>query len=224
MFLESILFLQKIEKFQKQCCLFWRLSRGSSQSRNSDASSRVNFDNLFVSERSSRKGYTDFCGSACNSFAGRPSICEKHLENFSQFFLWVFWRLDLATCWQPTLVAKNTCLAKTGSVFKSYQFFPRIFYDYSLSLSTKSHPNTSCHSLQTPLLNLYTSKSSKRKGMGSYSLTLYLLFCFIFLSICVGVLIFVMGVFQWFWVCSCLDYLRYCSHANFFQLMVSYIF
>ena len=67
------------------------------------------------------------------------------------------------TCWRLTPIAKNACLAKTGSVFKSYQFFPRIFYDYSLSLSTKSHPHTPCHFLQPPLLHLFTSKIFKKK-------------------------------------------------------------
>ena len=59
MFLESILFLQKMENFKNSVALFWRLSRGSSKSRNSAASSRVNFCDLFVSERSSHKGYTE---------------------------------------------------------------------------------------------------------------------------------------------------------------------
>ena len=53
---------------------------------------------------------------------GRPSSREKHLKFFSQFGLWVFWRLDLATWWWLTSIAKNTCLAKTRSVFKSFQF------------------------------------------------------------------------------------------------------
>ena len=53
---------------------------------------------------------------------GRPSSREKHLKFFSQFGLWVFWRLDLATWWWLTSIAKNTCLAKSRSVFKSFQF------------------------------------------------------------------------------------------------------
>ena len=61
MFLESILFLQKLKNFKNSVALFWRLSRESSKSRNSDAdvSSCVNFGDLFTSERSSRKGYTE---------------------------------------------------------------------------------------------------------------------------------------------------------------------
>ena len=70
----------------------------------------------------SREVHRNFRGSACDSLAGRPSSCEKHLENFSQFCLWVFWQLDLVTYWRLTSVAKNKCLAKIGSVFKSFQF------------------------------------------------------------------------------------------------------
>ena len=58
MFLESILFLQKLKNFKNNVALFLRLSRGSSKSRNSTASSRVNFGDLIASERSSREGYT----------------------------------------------------------------------------------------------------------------------------------------------------------------------
>ena len=54
----------------------------------------------------------DFRNSARDSLAGRPSSHEKHLENFSKFCLWVFWRLDLATCWRLTSVAKIACSAK----------------------------------------------------------------------------------------------------------------
>ena len=61
MFLESILFLQKLKNFKNSVALFWRLSRESSKSRNSDAdaSSCVNFGDLFTSERSSHEGYTE---------------------------------------------------------------------------------------------------------------------------------------------------------------------
>ena len=58
MFLESILFLQKLKNFKNSVALFWRLSRGSSKSYATAASSRVVFGDLFASERSSREGYT----------------------------------------------------------------------------------------------------------------------------------------------------------------------
>ena len=57
MFLESTLFLQKLKNFKNSVALFWRLSRGSSKSLATAASSRVNFGDLFTSERSSREGY-----------------------------------------------------------------------------------------------------------------------------------------------------------------------
>ena len=59
MFLESILFLKKMKIFKNSVALFWRLSRGSSKSHASDASSRVNFGDLFASETSNREGYTE---------------------------------------------------------------------------------------------------------------------------------------------------------------------
>ena len=59
MFLESILFLQKLKNFKDSVALFWRLSRGSSKSHVLAASSRVKFGDLFTSEGSSREGYTE---------------------------------------------------------------------------------------------------------------------------------------------------------------------
>ena len=59
MFLESILFLQKLKNFKNSIALFWRLSRGSSKSHETTASSRVKFGDLFVSEGSSREGYIE---------------------------------------------------------------------------------------------------------------------------------------------------------------------
>ena len=58
MFLESILFLQKLKIFKNSVTLFWRLSRGSSKSHATGVSSRVDFGDLFASERSSGEGYT----------------------------------------------------------------------------------------------------------------------------------------------------------------------
>ena len=59
MFLESILFLQKMKNFKNSVALFWRLNRGSSKSHATAASSRVDFGDLFANERSSREGYTE---------------------------------------------------------------------------------------------------------------------------------------------------------------------
>ena len=59
MFLESILFLQKLKNFKNSVVLFWRLSRGSSKSHALVVSSNVKFGNLFASEGSNREGYTE---------------------------------------------------------------------------------------------------------------------------------------------------------------------
>ena len=59
MFLESILFLQKLKNFKNSVALFRRLSRRSSKSHATDASSQVGFNDLFVSERSNREGYIE---------------------------------------------------------------------------------------------------------------------------------------------------------------------
>ena len=111
MFLESILFLQKLKIFKNSVALFWRLIRGSSKSQASVASSRVNFGDLFASERSncerseehtselqSRGLHRDFHGSARDSLIGRTSSREKHLENFFHNFVFecfggLTWRL-----------------------------------------------------------------------------------------------------------------------------------
>ena len=59
MFLESTLFLQKLKNFKNSVALFWRLNRKSSKSHATTVSSRVDFGELFVCERSSREGYTE---------------------------------------------------------------------------------------------------------------------------------------------------------------------
>ena len=59
MFLESILFLQKLKNFKNSVALFRRLSRGSSKSHALAVSSCVKFGDLFASEGSSREGYTE---------------------------------------------------------------------------------------------------------------------------------------------------------------------
>ena len=66
------------------------------------------------------------------------------------------------TCWRLTPIAKNACLAKTGLVLNLFSFSLELFMTIHF-LSTESHPNTPCHSLQTPLLHFFTSKSSRKK-------------------------------------------------------------
>ena len=59
MFLESILFLQKLKNFKNNVALFWRLSHRSFMSHSTAASSRVDFGDLFVSGRSCSEGYIE---------------------------------------------------------------------------------------------------------------------------------------------------------------------
>ena len=49
-----------------------------------------------------------------------------------------------------------------ANFFKTFLVFPRTFYDYSLSLSTETDPNTPCHFLQTPFLHHLISRSSRK--------------------------------------------------------------
>ena len=222
MFLESTLFLQKLKEFKNSVALFWRFSRESSKSHATAASSRVDFGDLFTSERSSRGGYIDFCGSARDSLVGRPSSHEKHLEIFSQFWLWVFWWLALATCFNRE--KRVFCVSKT--VFKNFLIFPSTFCDCSLSslfLSQLKLTQTLCVTLYKLHFCIFSPPNLQEKGMGSHFLTSYRVLNFIFVNICVIVLsFFVMGLF-WFLRLSLFGLLRYCSYANLFQLIDSCI-
>ena len=102
----------------------------------------------------------------------------------------------MATCWQLTPVAKNTCLAKTGSVFKPFQ--------YSLELFMTIHFLSQLNLTQTLCVTLYKlncctcsppNLQEKRYGL-LFSHLISLILSFIFVSICVGVLIF----FFFLWV------------------------
>ena len=59
MFLESTLFSQKLKNFKISVALFWQLSRESSKSHATAASSCVDFGDLFANEKSIREGYTE---------------------------------------------------------------------------------------------------------------------------------------------------------------------
>ena len=59
MFLESILFLQKLKNFKNNVALFWRLNRRSSKAHALATSLRVDFGDLFASKRSSRERYIE---------------------------------------------------------------------------------------------------------------------------------------------------------------------
>ena len=110
---------------------------------------------------------------------------------------------------------------KVGQFLKTFSVFPRTFYNYSLSLSIETHPNTPYHSLQTPFLHFFTSKSSRKRYGFSLPHLISRVLSFIFVNICV-VLFFVMGLFR-FLRLSLFGLLRYCSYANLFRLIDSCI-
>ena len=180
----------------------------------------------------SRGVHKDFHGSARDSLVGRPSSREKHLENFSQFCLWVFWQLALATYWRLVLVAKNACSAFWRQFLKLFQFFPRLFVTvhclphsslnwnspkHFVSLSTNSI--SAFFHLQIFKKKIWVLISSPHISCFELHFREYLCCCFIFIFfLCV----FVMGLF-WFLRLSLFGLLRYCSYANLFQLIDSCI-
>ena len=120
----------KTEKFQKQCCPVLVTQSWVIQVACYSREFACWFWRLVHKWKVQSRGvHRDFRGSARDSLTGRPSIREKHLENFSQFWLWVFWRLALATCFSRK--KRVFCISKT--IFKTIFSFPSIFCDYSLS-------------------------------------------------------------------------------------------
>ena len=103
----------------------------------------------------------------------------------------MFWRLALATCWRLTPVTKNTCLAKSGSVFKN-------LFQFSLELFMTIHFLSQLILTETLRVTLYKfhcctcsppNLQEKRYGF-LFSHLISRILSFIFGCICVGVLIF----------------------------------
>ena len=73
-------------------------------------------------------------------------------------------------------------------------------------------PKHSVYSFSNSMVALVHLQIFEKQGMGSYSLTSYLLlwssFSWIFVLVCLCS-----------WVCSCLDYVRDCSHAYFCSVL-----
>ena len=89
-------FYKKLKNFKYSVALFWRLSRGSSKSHATAASSRVGFGDLFASERSSREGYTEnFAAQLATPWRVDLPVAKNTCWRVD---LSVFWRLALATC------------------------------------------------------------------------------------------------------------------------------
>ena len=87
MFLESILFLQKLKIFKNSVALYWQLSRGSPKSRNSAASSRVNFGDLFASERSSCEGYIEIFAAQLTTLLQVDLLVAKNTKKIFHNFV-----------------------------------------------------------------------------------------------------------------------------------------
>ena len=100
----------KISK--NSAALFWRLNRGSSKSHATIASSRVSFGHLFVSERSSRKGYTEiFATQLATPSRVRLLVTKNTWQIFSNLLAWSVLAGVLATNWRLVSVANNACFA-----------------------------------------------------------------------------------------------------------------
>ena len=135
----------------------------------------------------------------------------------------MFWRLELATLWRLTLVAKNACLAKIRVVFKSFSVFPSNFSDYSSSFSTVSFPNTPCTHFQTPLLLNFCSKSSS--NMYGFSFLNSFLLDFVFFPLDYSRLFMFL---RWVcvsaaYLCSCLACGCHCLSLKQIKLLVLFL-
>ena len=168
MFVESTLFLQKLKIFKNNVALFWWLSRGSSKSHATTASSRVDFGDLFASERSNREWYTEiFVAQLATPSRVDLPIAKNTKKFFSQFYLWVFWRLALATCFsrEKCVFCISKIVFKTFSVFFSLKFL-WLFTVFPISFSTETDPNTPL----TPFLHHFLSNLQEKVWVFSISL------------------------------------------------------
>ena len=212
MFLESTLFLQKLKNFKNNVGLFWRLIQiAGHPSRMLQPRACV----LILATCSRMKspfvrGTQRFSRLNLRLPRGQTFQSRKTLRNFfHNFDFECFGGLPQRLVGNSPQSRKTRVWQKVGQFLKTFSVFPRTFYDYSLSLSTETHPNTLCHSLQTPFLHLFTSKSSRKRYGFLFPHLISRVLSFIFVNICVRVFFFffffVMGLFQCFWDCPCLD-------------------
>ena len=123
--------------------------------------------------------HRDFCGSARNSLADRPSSRKKHLETFSTIVTLSVLAACLgdllATCYSRE--KRVFCVSKT--VFKTFSVFPSTFCDGSLSSPFLSQLKLT-QTLHVALYKLhfctFSPPNLQEKGMGSHFLTSYLVF------------------------------------------------
>ena len=124
--------------------------------------------------------HKEFRGSVRDSLVGRPSSREKHLEIiFHNFDFECFGDLPWWLVGNSPQSRKTRVWQKMGQFLKTFSVFPWTFYDYSISLLTETHPNTLCHTPQTPFLHHFFSYIQE-KCMGFLCLTSFFMFwvCF----------------------------------------------
>ena len=126
----------------------------------------------------------------------------------------MFWRLDLASCWRLTSVVKNTCLAKTGTVFKSFSVFPRTFCDCSSSLSTVSFPTLRVTHFKLHCCFISSQNHQEKVWVFSSSLHMLWFVCY-FLAIWVVIFVILYSIFLLFvcwvwWIVLDADFIWYC--------------
>ena len=192
----------KTENFKKQCCPILATQSWVKQVACHSCELAGQFWRLVREWKVQSWGvHREFHGSARNSLTSRPSSCEKNLENF---FIILTMSVLAACPGNSPQSRKMHVWQKVGQFLKTFSVFPRTFYNYSLSLSIETHPNTPYHSLQTPFLHFFTSKSLRKRYGFSFPHLISRVLSFIFVNICVDVLFFVMGLFR-FLSCPCLD-------------------
>ena len=120
--------------------------------------------------------HRDFRDSARDSLASETSSREKHLANFSKLLAWSVLAGVSSDYLATYLSREKRVFCTVRAVFKIFFSFPSNFCDYSLSLSTVSFPNTTCHPLRTPFLLYLNSKSSRKRYGFSFSHFVFLVF------------------------------------------------
>ena len=136
----------------------------------------------------------------------------------------MFWRLELATLWRLTSVAKNTCLAKIGVVFKSFSIFPRTFVTVHLLSQLSPFQTVRAPIFQTPLLPLSAQKSSSNRY--GFSVLNSILLVFVFFPLVCSYLFMIL---RWVCVssvtlCPCLACENYRSSLSLILLLVLFFF
>ena len=92
----------------------------------------------------------DFRGSARNSFAGRPSSREKHLEKFFQIFVLECFGGSIWRLFGDSFQSRKSRVLEIQGQFLKFFVFPRSFCDYSLSFSSAL-----THSHRTSIFDLH---------------------------------------------------------------------